>query len=209
LQAVAAALLAASAATHTIAVANIYAATLVIGVGSAVAAPLIQNIVPQSVPPTLLSDANSINSTAYTTARLIGPLAGGGAVAALGVSWCFAINAVSFLAVLALFVSLPHDVKRVRHAAQLRTAVRDARVIPMLATILITIGAFSALVAPIQELAPVIAHRHGSGAHLVGFLLGALALVAWSAACSCHGSSRTIVRATTCCPLPARSRAWR
>jgi MFS family permease len=32
------------------------------------------------------------------------------------------------------------------------------------------------LVAPIQELAPVIARQHGSGAHIVGFLLGALAL---------------------------------
>ena len=54
--------------------------------------------------------------------------------------------------------------------------MHHARIIPLLATILITIGVFSTFVAPIQELAPVIASRHGSGAHLVGFLLGALAL---------------------------------
>jgi MFS family permease len=50
LQTVAAAL-AASASAHTMAIAGIYAATLVIGVGLAVVAPLIQNIVSQSVRP--------------------------------------------------------------------------------------------------------------------------------------------------------------
>ena len=35
---------------------------------------------------------------------------------------------------------------------------------------------FSVLVAPVQELAPAIARRHGEGAHLLGFLLSALAL---------------------------------
>ena len=176
-QTVAAALLTVTAATHSITVAVIYGATLVIGLGSAVASPLIQNIVPQSVPPGMLAQANSLNSTAYTTARMIGPLAGGGLVAAVGVSWCFAINAASFLAVVALFLSLPRDPKgRAHEPTGLRAAVRHARMIPMLATILITIGVFSASVAPIQELAPVIASRQGSGAHLVGFLLGALAL---------------------------------
>src|SRR4029079_18236034 len=100
-----------TAVTHSITVAVIYVATLVIGLGSAIASPLIQNIVPESVPPAMLAQANSLNSTAYTTARMIGPLAGGGLVAALGVSWCFAINAASFLAVIALFLSLPRDPK--------------------------------------------------------------------------------------------------
>lgn len=34
---------------------------------------------------------------------------------------------------------------------------------------------FSVLVAPVQELAPAIARRHGDGAHLLGFALTALA----------------------------------
>jgi predicted MFS family arabinose efflux permease len=175
-QTLAAALLAAVAAAGSIAVAEIYAATLVIGVGSAIAAPLIQNIVPQSVPPEMRSNANSINSTAYTTARMIGPLVGGGVVATFGVSWCFAINAASFLAVVALFLSLPRDAEQRSHdAVGVRAALHHARVIPMLTTILVTIGAFSAFVAPIQELAPVIAHERGGGAHIVGLLLGALA----------------------------------
>lgn len=176
LQTMAAALLVVTASAHTISVAVIYGATLVIGVGSAMTAPLIQGIVPHSVPDGMLAQANSINSTAYTTARMIGPLAGGGLVATLGASWCFAINAVSFLAVVALFLSLPRDVEhRAHQTVKLRTALHHARVIPLLGGILVTIGAFSAFVAPIQELAPVIAREHGSGAHLVGFLLGALA----------------------------------
>ena len=93
-----------------------------------------------------------------------------------GASWCFAINAASFLAVVALFLSLPRDVEhRAHQTVRLRTALHHARVIPLLGGILLTIGAFSAFVAPVQELAPVIAREHGSGAHLVGLLLGALA----------------------------------
>ena len=177
LQTLAAALLTVTAVTHSITVTVIYVATLVIGLGSAIASPLIQNIVPESVPTGMLAQANSLNSTAYTTARMIGPLAGGGLVAAVGVSWCFAINAASFLAVVALFLSLRRDPKgRAHEPTGLRAALHHARIIPLLATILITIGVFSAFVAPIQELAPVIASRDGSGAHLVGFLLGALAL---------------------------------
>jgi len=34
---------------------------------------------------------------------------------------------------------------------------------------------FSVLVAPVQELAPAIARRHGDGAHLLGFAFTALA----------------------------------
>jgi predicted MFS family arabinose efflux permease len=176
IQTLAAAALAASGSAGSIGVVEIYAATLVIGVGSAVTGPLIQNIVRQSVPSEMLSDANSINSTAYTTARMIGPLLGGGVVAALGASWCFAVNAASFLAVVALFVSLSREVEHRSHdSAGLRLALHEARIIPTLATVLVTIGAFSAFVAPIQELAPVIAREHGRGAHIVGFLLGALA----------------------------------
>jgi predicted MFS family arabinose efflux permease len=177
LQTLAAAVLAVTASANTISVAVIYAATLVTGVGGAMCAPLLQGIVSQSVPHGMLADANAINSTAYTTARMIGPVAGGGLVAGLGASWCFAINAASFLAVVALFVSLPRDVKhRAHQTVGVRTALHQARLIPLIGGILGTIAAFSVLVAPVQELAPVIAREHGSGAHLVGFLLGALAL---------------------------------
>jgi predicted MFS family arabinose efflux permease len=177
LQAVAAAALAASAWDGGLSPAELYGATFVIGAAGAVANPLMQDIIPRSVPPEMLASANSISSTTYTIARMVGPLAGGGLVPAVGVASCFAINAASFFAVVAMFAAVPREIGLSQRASGgLRVAVQTARTRPLLLGVLIGVGLFSLFVAPIQELAPVIAREHGDGAHIVGFLLGALAL---------------------------------
>jgi MFS family permease len=43
----------------------------------------------------------ALNSSLFNAARVVGPAVGGVLIAAVGVGWCFAINAASFLAVLA------------------------------------------------------------------------------------------------------------
>ena len=48
-----------------------------------------------------LPNAVALNSSLFNAARVIGPAVGGVLIAAAGVGWCFAINAASFLAVLA------------------------------------------------------------------------------------------------------------
>jgi MFS family permease len=48
-----------------------------------------------------LPNAVALNSSLFNAARVIGPASGGLLVAVAGVSWCFALNAVSFAAVLA------------------------------------------------------------------------------------------------------------
>jgi MFS family permease len=177
LQTLAASALAATALAHEIDPIQIYIATFVIGAAGAVANPLMQDIVPRSVPPGMLTAANSISATTYTIARMIGPLAGGGLVATLGIASCFWINAASFLFVVGMFAALPREIGLAkRESGGLRVAMREARVRPLLGAALLGVGAFSVLVAPIQELAPVIARQHGSSARVVGFLLGALAL---------------------------------
>jgi MFS family permease len=76
-----------------------------------------------------------------------------------------------------MFAALPREIGLAkRESGGLRVAMREARVRPLLGAALLGVGAFSVLVAPIQELAPVIARQHGSSARVVGFLLGALAL---------------------------------
>jgi len=62
-----------------------------------------------------------------------------------------------------------------RGRTRIRTAVAEARVDPILRGLILGAVLFSILVAPVQELAPAIARRHGEGAHLLGFLLTALA----------------------------------
>jgi MFS family permease len=48
-----------------------------------------------------LSNAVALNSSLFNAGRVVGPALGGVLIAAVGVSWCFAINAGTFLAVLA------------------------------------------------------------------------------------------------------------
>jgi MFS family permease len=48
-----------------------------------------------------LPNAVALNSSLFNTARIFGPALAGVVIAAVGVGWCFAINAVSFVAVLA------------------------------------------------------------------------------------------------------------
>jgi MFS family permease len=63
--------------------------------------PSRQSLTFQMVGRTELPNAVALNSSLFNTARIFGPALAGIVIAAVGVGWCFTINAVSFLAVLA------------------------------------------------------------------------------------------------------------
>jgi predicted MFS family arabinose efflux permease len=158
-------------------VTEIYVMTFAIGVAGAFANPAVQQIVKATVPSELAKRATGLGSLSYNAARLIGPAVGGGIVAVIGPGPCFAINACSYLAVILMLGSLPAAVGASSHVrTRVRTAVSRARVDPFIRDLILSAVLFSVLVAPVQELAPAIARRHGEGAHLLGFLLSALAL---------------------------------
>ncbi len=54
-----------------------------------------------------LPNVVALNSTLVTLMRILGPSLGGLIVARYGEGWCFAVNALSFLAVIAAIVALP------------------------------------------------------------------------------------------------------
>jgi hypothetical protein len=56
-----------------------------------------------------------------------------------------------------------------------RAGVKRALAHPVLGIVVVGVLTFALLVAPIEQLAPAIARRHGEGAHLLGFLLAGLA----------------------------------
>ncbi len=62
--------------------------------------PTWQSFVPTLVPTSDLPSAISLNSLQFNAARAIGPAIGGTLIAAFGPAWAFALNAVSFGAVL-------------------------------------------------------------------------------------------------------------
>lgn len=73
-------------------------------VGAAAAAfdnPARNALVPSLVPPAHMASAVSLNTTMFQLSAVAGPALGGLVIATLGLGWVYAINAASFLAVIA------------------------------------------------------------------------------------------------------------
>jgi hypothetical protein len=116
------------------------------------------------------------SSVAYNIARFFGPLAAGGLIAAVGPEACFAVNAGTYGVMAWALWTLPQrSMPRSDGDVPFRAAVKRALANPMLEIVIGGSLTFALLVAPIEQLAPVIAHRHGEGAQLIGFLFAGLA----------------------------------
>ena len=72
-----------------------------VGIAQAFGGPAYSALVPSLVDKEDLPNAISLNSIQFNLARVIGPALGGAALANLGAAWCFGINAVSYVAVIA------------------------------------------------------------------------------------------------------------
>jgi MFS family permease len=83
---------------------HVYAIAALTGTALVLDAPARQSLTFQMVGRDELPNAVALNSSLYNIARIAGPALGGIVIAAAGVGWCFAANAVSFLAVLASLV---------------------------------------------------------------------------------------------------------
>lgn len=70
------------------------------GIVNAFDAPARQAFVLEMIEPDALTNAIALNSAFFNTAQALGPAAGGLIYAALGPAWCFAINGLSFIAVI-------------------------------------------------------------------------------------------------------------
>jgi MFS family permease len=68
--------------------------------------PSRQNLTFQMVGRDELPNAIALNSSLFNTARIFGPALAGVLIAAFGSGWCFAINALSFLAVLGALLAM-------------------------------------------------------------------------------------------------------
>jgi MFS family permease len=69
-------------------------------------APSRQNLTFQMVGRDELPNAVALNSSLFNMARIFGPALAGVLIAAVGAGWCFAINTVSFLAVLVALLAM-------------------------------------------------------------------------------------------------------
>jgi len=77
-----------------------------LGVVNAFDAPARQAFVLEMVDRTVLTNAIALNSTMFNIAIAVGPAAGGIVYALFGPAWCFAINGISFIAVIAALLAM-------------------------------------------------------------------------------------------------------
>jgi MFS family permease len=79
--------------------------TFLLGAGSAIQGPAYQALVPEIVSRSLLPSAAALSSIGVNIARSIGPAIAGLAVAAVGIPFVFALNALSFAVFLVVLVA--------------------------------------------------------------------------------------------------------
>jgi MFS family permease len=94
-------LLAALVLTGRVAVWHVMVLAGISGLAHAFDAPARQSFFVEMVGKNDLMNAIALNSSTFNVARMIGPAVAGVTVAAVGEGWCFFLNGVSFLAVLA------------------------------------------------------------------------------------------------------------
>ncbi len=82
---------------------------LLTGLGAAAGAfdgPARQSLIPQLVPRDVLPNAISLNTIMFQTAAVLGPSLAGVLIATAGLPWVYAVNALSFLAVLVALAAM-------------------------------------------------------------------------------------------------------
>ncbi len=127
-----------------------------------------------------LSNAIAINSSMVNTARLIGPSLAGLLIAATNEGWCFLVDGVSYIAVIASLLLMRLAAANEARAtttmlAQLREGWTYVTGFAPIRTILLLFALLSLMGWPFMVLMPVFAAQvlHG-GPHTLGFLMGAV-----------------------------------
>jgi MFS family permease len=137
-----------------------------------------------------LPNAIALNSVLMNGARLVGPSIGGLVIAAWGETACFAINAASYLFVIAALRRVravrPAPARAPTHPlADLADGWSYAMGFVPIRRMLLLLGTISITIGPYSSLMPAIAVRSfGEGAQLVGLFIGAVGLGAVVAAVS-------------------------
>ncbi|HUK87861.1 MAG TPA: MFS transporter [Terriglobales bacterium] len=171
--------LAALTLTHTVKVWHIFVLAALLGVANSYDIPARQSFLVDMVGKEDLMNAIALNSSMFNGARVVGPAVAGLLVAWVGEGWCFFLNAVSYVAVIAglLLMKLPpwlkleHSESAMAHMVEGFRFVR--RTLPIRALLLL-LGLVSLVGMPYAVLMPIFADQilHG-GARALGLLMGA------------------------------------
>jgi MFS family permease len=103
--------------THVIELWMVFGLSILSGLITSIDNPSRQSFYVEMVGESSLTNAVSLNSAAFTGARVVGPAVAGIVIASAGMAWCFGLDAVSYLFVLGALIAMrPSELH-----AQLRT----------------------------------------------------------------------------------------
>lgn len=163
----------------------VYAMILVQGVVAAVDNPLRRSFVRDLVTDDDLANAVGLNSTMHTMARAIGPAIAGILIVGVGVAWCFALNSISYGAVLISMLFINRKKFRPTHKVaaapgQLREGFRYAWANRRIRRSLILATVLGLSTLNWNVILPMYAKdTFGGGADLYGGLVGVLGIGAF------------------------------
>jgi MFS family permease len=137
-----------------------------------------------------LGNAIAINSSMVNMARLIGPALAGMLIAATSEGWCFLIDGISYIAVIASLLAMRLNAPPVRKPAtsmahELHEGWAYVSGFLPVRTILLLFALVSLMGMPVVVLMPIFAVRVlRGGPHTLGFLMGAMGVGALASALS-------------------------
>jgi len=164
-----------------------------IGCGGAFNSPAWQASVGDMVPRAEVPGAVALNSMGFNIARSVGPAIGGLIVAAAGAAAAFAVNALSYIALIAVLArwrppAHPRVLPREALGLAIAAGVRYVAMSPAILRVLLRSAVFGLAAGAVMALMPVVANDLlGGGPLTYGLLLGAFGLGAVGGA---FGNSR-------------------
>jgi MFS family permease len=167
---------------------SLLAFTFLIGCGSALYAPAWQASVGEQVPRDDLPAAVALNSLGFNIARTAGPALGGLIVATAGPAAAFTLNALSYVALIAVLATWRRPIAKPYLPPESITnaifaGVRYVGLAPTISSVLVRSLAFGLAASCIWSLMPLVARDLIGGDALVyGLMLGAFGIGAVAAA---------------------------
>ncbi|WP_226351068.1 MFS transporter [Pseudonocardia sp. ICBG601] len=183
--------------TGTVALWHVYVLAAVLGLNKAVENPARQTFVHELVGPDDLRNAVTLNSVLVNAARAVGPAVAGLVIVAGGTGICFAVNAVSFVAVVTSLLRLDTSAlvptaPTPRAPGQLREGLAHVRDNPELRVPLVMMALIGCLAYEFPVVLPVVASQtFGGDASTYGWLTGAMGVGAVVGGLVVAGNGRT------------------
>jgi MFS family permease len=178
----------------------VYALAAASGLATALDNPTRQSFVSEMVGPGEVANAVGLNSAMFNAARIVGPGIGGILIVAVGIWPCFAVNALSYLGLIAALLRMDvdalHRSERVARAkGQVREGLRYVWASPVLRPTLLLVAVVGTFALNFSVLLPLMARfAFDRGAETLGLLTSAMGAGALLGALLTAGRGRPSAR---------------